>query len=62
MTPAPVDWVVFLMAGTVCAVVVISMLSSALGGHELNNKKAELLAGILLSMLAIVSLYIGSQL
>ena len=58
----PVDWVVAGMTATVCAVLLIVLLNTTIGRHDLTDEKARIVGGIILSMLSIIYLYIGSRL
>jgi putative Mn2+ efflux pump MntP len=58
----PVDWVVAAMTGTVCTVLLIVLLNTTIGKHDLTEEKARIIGGIILSMLSIIYLYIGSRL
>ena len=57
----PVDWVVLSMAVTVCAVVFIQPLKYIVFGESISPETAKLVAGIITSMLAVISMYVGSK-
>lgn len=57
----PVDCIVFLLAFTVCFVLCFSLIRLLITGMNLTIDKAELLAGIISSFIAIISVYVGSK-
>jgi hypothetical protein len=58
----PVDYVVFAIALCVCAVIITPMLAYIVTGTENTDEGGKLIAGLVASMIAIISIYVGARL
>lgn len=58
----PVDFVTGLIAVTVCAVVLLCTLGPVITGRPLTQENAEMLQMMVLTLIALVSVYIGKRL
>ncbi len=57
----PTDIIIVLMTLTVCFIIGMSALMPLLDFKEIDHDKQKLLAGVVGSMLSIVSMYIGGM-
>lgn len=53
--------VMLMLTGTVCAVVFLVSVAPFITGKELSETKAKMMAGIVGSMISIVSMYVGAK-
>ena len=58
----PVDIIVLVIVICVCFVVLVPGINSMVSQTQLSEEKAALISGLVTSMIAIVSIYVGSKL
>jgi hypothetical protein len=58
----PVDAIVAILAVIIGLVVVLPLLGVVIHSYEFDDGRAEVLAGLVSSLVAIVSVYVGSRL
>jgi len=56
-----VNRLVFIITVTICLVVLLASVSPLITGRPLNDNKSKMLVGIVASLVAIVSMYIGRR-
>ena len=54
--------VVIMITGTICAALLLMFLSQLVNGSTWSESKAKLVAGIVTSLISIVSVFVGSKL
>jgi hypothetical protein len=58
----PVDWVVMFIALCVGIVVVMPLFSYVIAGEHMSEEGDKLIGGLVASMIAIISIYVGARL
>ena len=57
----PADWIVMFLTIVIGAMLLLASMHSIIHGTELSEKKTEMLIGLIGSLVAIISIYIGSK-
>lgn len=56
-----VDKIMIMLAGTVCFILISASISPFITGKQLTETKVKMLVGIIGSLVAIISMYIGRK-
>jgi len=57
----PVDKIIIMITATVCLILILAAINPLITGKSLSDSKAEIMAGIVISLVAIISMYIGRR-
>ncbi len=57
----PIDLMLMLMVATVCGIMFAAIVSSVVFNREMPEDRADLVGGVIASMISIVSMYIGAS-
>jgi len=58
---APVETIMIMITATVCLILILVALNPWITGKSLSDAKAEMMVGILIALIAIISMYIGRR-
>ena len=58
----PVDYIVGFLAGTICLMLVMSVMKPMISGEPLSDEGAKQVGGIIIAVIAIVSIYVIDRL
>jgi len=56
-----VERIIFMITGTVCFILILSAVTPLITGKPLTDTKAKMLVGVVGSLVAIISMYIGRR-